>query len=402
MVKHDPNRTRSKKSVKMILPSENPVLAVFEILARGQLVSQGIFIVAKLRIPDYLSDGGKTVDELANITKTNSNALYRLLRMLASVGIFRETTKVGAGLEQDEQNTVRRFELTPAASLLLSETTNSVREFALLFGLDSFNRATTNLLHAIETGENSFKYANGMDLFEYFQQKQNKTDAEVFDNAMNCLNLSYVSTIFALYDFSQFKTILDIGGGEGVFLSTILKKNPNQLGILFDMPKVIQRAKKKYWTSAAKPLDDHDTSLYSRCKLVKGNFFKTIPSGADCYIIKNVILNWDDESAALILKNCLHAMKKTSLTNLYRPGTQRSHPKLLIIETIMPEGNAPFFGKFTDILMLILTRGGRLRTEAELIKLLSFCGFDIVSITKPPDNVSFLSIVEAIPSEEQR
>ena len=127
MAKHDPNRTRSKKSVKMILPSENPVLAVFEILARGQLVSQGIFIVAKLRIPDYLSDGGKTVDELANITKTNPNALYRLLRMLASVGIFRET-KVGAGLEQDEQNTVRRFDLTPAASLLLSKTTNSVRE----------------------------------------------------------------------------------------------------------------------------------------------------------------------------------------------------------------------------------------------------------------------------------
>jgi hypothetical protein len=168
------------------------------------------------------------------------------------------------------------------------------------------------------------------------------------------------------------------------------------------MPKVIQRAQKKYWTSAVKPLYDHDNSLYSRCKLVKGNFFKTIPTGADCNIIKNVILNWDDESAALILKNCLHAMKKTSLTNLYPPGTQRSHPKLLIIETIMPEGNAPFFGKFTDILMLILTRGGRLRTEAELIKLLSSCGFDIVSITKPPDNVSFLSIVEAIPSEEQR
>ena len=247
---------------------------------------------------------------LANITKTSPNALYRLLRMLASVGIFRETTKVGAGREHDKQNTVRRFDLTPAAFLLLSETTNSIRDFALLFGLDSFNRATTNLLHAIETGENSFKYANGMDLFEYFQQKQNETDAEAFDNAMNSLNLSYVSTIFTLYDFSQFKTILDIGGGQGVFLSTILKKNPNQLGILFDMPKVIQRAKKKYWTSGAKPFDDHDNSLYSRCKLVKGNFFKTIPSGADCNIIKNVILNWDDESASIDPEKLLTCYEK--------------------------------------------------------------------------------------------
>ena len=264
MAKRYPNKKGSKKSEKSFLPSQNPAFTIFDILARGQLVSQGVFIVAKLRIPDYLRDGAKTVVELANITKVHPNALFRLLRMLASVGIFREIIEAAVGGEQNKQNSTRRFELTPAASLLLSETRNSIRDFALLFGLDSFNKATTNLLHAIQTGENSFKYANGLEMYKYFQQEQNKTDAEVFDNAMNSLNLSYLSTIFRSYDFSRFKTILDIGGGHGLFLSTILKQNIDQLGILFDLPKVIQRAKKTYWISDTKPSNYYDRSLLSR------------------------------------------------------------------------------------------------------------------------------------------
>ena len=140
MAKRYPNKKGSKKSEKSFLPSQNPAFTIFDILARGQLVSQGVFIVAKLRIPDYLRDGAKTVVELANITKVHPNALFRLLRMLASVGIFREIIEAVVGGEQNKQNSTRRFELTPAASLLLSETRNSIRDFALLFGLDSFNK----------------------------------------------------------------------------------------------------------------------------------------------------------------------------------------------------------------------------------------------------------------------
>lgn len=398
MAKRDPNTTGSKKSEKSFLPSQNSAFIIFDILARGQLVSQGIFIVAKLRIPDYLRDGAKTIDELANITKAHPDPLYRLLRMLASVGIFRETTEAEVEEKQNKQNITRRFELTPAASLLLSETKNSIRDFALLFGLDSFNKATTNLMHAIQTGDNSFKHTNGLEMYEYFQQKQNRNEAEIFDKAMTSLNLSYVSTIFHLYDFSQFKTITDVGGGQGMFLSTILKDNPNQHGILFDLPNVIENAKKTYWKSSTNSKGVSNFSLRSRCKLIEGNFFKSIPSGSDCYMIKNVILNWDDKSAATILKNCLQAMRKTNLKDLDKGDIQQVKHRLLIIETIMPEGNEPYFGKFTDILMLALTRGGRLRTEKEFSKLLGSSGFDIINIVKPSDDVSFLSIIEAIPS----
>lgn len=395
MVSTDPNQLDGKNSEEHMLPSQFSAFTIFDILARGQLVSQAIYIVAELRITDYLKDGAKSIDELARMTNAHPASLYRLLRMLASIGIFHETMKAGT---PEEQNNSRRFELTPTASLLQSGTNNSIRDFALLFGLKSFNNATTDLLYSIRTGENSFKHANGLDLFEYFQQKENVNDAEIFNDAMTSLNLSYVSTIFPLYDFSQFKTVIDIGGGQGVFLSTILKENPNQHGILFDLPNAIESAKKVYSGSSINSKDDGKNDLLSRCELIGGDFFKSIPTGADCYIIKNVILNWDDESASMILKNCLESMKRTSLINSDRGDTQKRNPRLLIIETIMPEGNEPFFGKFTDVLMLALTRGGRLRTEKEFNELLRSSGFEIVNIIRPPDNVSFLSIIDAIPS----
>ena len=391
----DPYQLDGKNSEEHMLPSQFPAFTIFDILARGQLVSQAIYIVAELRIPDYLKDGAKSIDELARMTNAHPGSLYRLLRMLASIGIFHETMKAGT---PEEENNSRRFELTPTASLLQSGTKNSIKDFALLFGLKSFNNATTDLLYSVRTGQNSFKHANGLDMFEYFQQKENVNDAEIFNNAMTSLNLSYVSTIFPLYDFSQFKTIIDIGGGQGVFLSTILKENPNQHGILFDLPNAIESAKSVYCGSSINSKDDSKNDLLSRCELIEGDFFKSIPTGADCYIIKNVILNWDDESASMILKNCLESMKRTNLINLNRGDTQNRNPRLLIIETIMPEGNEPFFGKFTDILMLVLTRGGRLRTEKKFDELLRSSGFDIVNIIRPPDNVSFLSIIDAIPS----
>lgn len=239
----DPNQLDGKNSEEHMLPSQFPAFTIFDILARGQLVSQAIYIVAELRIPDYLKDGAKSIDELARMTNAHPGSLYRLLRMLASIGIFHETMKAGT---PEEENNSRRFELTPTASLLQSGTKNSIRDLALLFGLKSFNNATTDLLYSVQTGQNSFKHANGLDMFEYFQQKENVNDAEIFNNAMTSLNLSYVSTIFPLYDFSQFKTIIDIGGGQGVFLSTILKENPNQHGILFDLPNAIESAKSVY------------------------------------------------------------------------------------------------------------------------------------------------------------
>src|SRR5207249_11114771 len=138
-------------------------------------------------------------------------------------------------------------------------------------------------------------------------------------------------------------------------LSTILKNNPNLHGILFDLPHAIESAKLLYAKESANSKDNNDDIL-SRCKLIEGDFFKSIPAvGADGYIIKNVILNWDDESAAIILKNCLQTIKATSSNVKANQSKQKITPRLLIIDTIMSEGNEPFIGKFTDILMLALT-----------------------------------------------
>ncbi len=385
---------------------QNSSFTIMDILAHGQL-SQAIYIVAKLRIADYLKNGPKTIKEIAEQSKTHPDSLYRLLRMLASVGIFTETEEEEVRKEFNnnniDNNNKRKFDITPKAALLQSETIGSLRNLALMFGLESFNRAINDLSYSIATGENSFKHANGLDMFEYFQQDQNRKDAQIFNNAMASLTLSYASSISSMYDFSQFNTVADIGGGQGIFLSHLLKTNPNLSGILFDLPHAIESAKNLFINEFGNPRTEDSKDFLSRCKLVEGDFFKSIPLGADGYIIKNVILNWDDDSAAKILKNCLQAMEKTSAkadpTNASHDDDKqnKNNSKLLIIDFFMPEGNKPFIGKFVDIVMLALTHKGRIRTEKEFHKLLNSSGFDINKVIHPRDSDNFLSIIEAIP-----
>jgi hypothetical protein len=378
---------------------QNPAFEIFDMLARAQLTTQAIYIAAKLRIADYLKDGAKSVEQLAQESKTHPDSLFRLLRMLSSIGIFAETKEEGEEQQQANQRK-RRFELTPMASLIQSETKNSIRNFALMFGLESFKKAIDDLSYSIQTGENSFKHANGMEIYEYFEQ--NQKEAQIFNIAMASLTSAHASLISSMYDFSQFNTIIDIGGGQGMFLSSILKDNPNLHGILFDLPHAIESAKKLYAKESANSKDNNVHDILSCCKLIEGDFFKSIPAvGADGYIIKNVILNWDDESAGIILKNCLQAMKdipSSSIISENQANRKKTGPKLLIIDTIMPEGNEPFIGKFTDILMLALTHKGRIRTEAEFRKLLDSSGFEIVNIIRSHDPANFLSIIDAIPS----
>jgi O-methyltransferase domain len=283
-----------------------------------------------------------------------------------------------------------------------------------MFGLESFNRAINDLSYSIETGENSFKHANGLDMFEYFQQDQNRKDAQIFNSAMASLTSSYASSISSMYDFSQFNTVVDIGGGQGILLSILLKNNPNLSGILFDLPHAIESAKNLFINESANPRTEDSKDFLSRCKLVEGDFFKSIPLGADGYIIKNVILNWDDDSAAMILKNCFQAMEETKSKATTTTTTMmtvndaiqgddkqnKNNPKLLIIDLIMPEGNKPFIGKFIDIVMLALTHKGRIRTEKEFHKLLNSSGFIITKIIHPLDNDNFLALLKHHPHHQ--
>ena len=377
---------------------QNLGFEIFDMLTRAQLTSRAIYIVAKLRLADYLKDGPKSVQDLAEETKTHPDSLYRLLRMLSSIGIFAETKNEGDEQQQVDQN-IRRFELTPMASLIQSEAKNSIRNFALMFGLESFKNAIDDLLYSIQTGENSFKHANGLDMYEYLDR--NQKEGQIFNSAMASLTSSVTPLISSMYDFSQFNTIIDIGGGQGMLLSSILKDNAKLYGVLFDLPYAIQSAKKLYARQSANSNENVNHDISSRCKLLEGDFFKSIPTtAADGYIIKNVILNWDDRSAAIILKNCLQAMidKTSSIVSETQDNRKNTTPKLLIIDTIMPEGNEPFIGKFTDILMLALTHKGRIRTEEEFRKLLSSSGFDITGIIRSLDPSNPFSIIEAIPS----
>jgi hypothetical protein len=378
---------------------QNLGFEIFDMLTRAQLTSRAIYIVAKLGLADYLKDGPKSVEDLAEETKTHPDSLYRLLRMLSSIGIFAETKNEGDEQQQQVDQNIRRFELTPMASLIQSEAKNSIRNFALMFGLESFKNAIDDLLYSIQTGENSFKHANGLDMYEYLDR--NQKEGQIFNSAMASLTSSVTPLISSMYDFSQFNTIIDIGGGQGMLLSSILKDNAKLYGVLFDLPYAIQSAKKLYARQSANSNENVNHDISSRCKLLEGDFFKSIPTtAADGYIIKNVILNWDDRSAAIILKNCLHAMIDTtsSIVSEYQDNRKSTTPKLLIIDTIMPEGNEPFIGKFTDILMLALTHKGRIRTEEEFRKLLSSSGFDITGIIRSLDPSNPFSIIEAIPS----
>ena len=377
---------------------QNLGFEIFDMLTRA-LTSRAIYIVAKLRLADYLKDGPKSVQDLAEETKTHPDSLYRLLRMLSSIGIFAETKNEGDEQQQQVDQDIRRFELTPMASLIQSEAKNSIRNFALMFGLESFKNAIDDLLYSIQTGENSFKHANGLDMYEYLDR--NQKEGQIFNSAMASLTSSVTPLISSMYDFSQFNTIIDIGGGQGMLLSSILKDNAKLYGVLFDLPYAIQSAKKLYARQSANSNENVNHDISSRCKLLEGDFFKSIPTtAADGYIIKNVILNWDDRSAAIILKNCLQAMidKTSSIVSENQDNRKNTTPKLLIIDTIMPEGNEPFIGKFTDILMLALTHKGRIRTEEEFRKLLSSSGFDITGIIRSLDPSNPFSIIEAIPS----
>jgi len=378
---------------------QNLGFEIFDILTRAQLTSRAIYIAAKLGLADYLKDGPKSVEDLAEETKTHPDSLYRLLRMLSSIGIFAETKNEGDEQQQPVDQNIRRFELTPMASLIQSEAKNSIRNFALMFGLESFKNAIDDLLYSIQTGENSFKHANGLDMYEYLDR--NQKEGQIFNSAMASLTSSVTPLISSMYDFSQFNTIIDIGGGQGMLLSSILKDNAKLYGVLFDLPYAIQSAKKFYARQSANSNENVNHDISSRCKLLEGDFFKSIPTtAADGYIIKNVILNWDDRSAAIILKNCLQAMidKSSSIVSENQDNRKNTTPKLLIIDTIMPEGNEPFIGKFTDILMLALTHKGRIRTEEEFRKLLSSSGFDITGIIRSLDPSNPFSIIEAIPS----
>ena len=315
----------------------------------GYWISQTIYAAAKFGIADQLKHGPKSVEMLSEATSTDPGALYRLLRALASVGIFAETEP-------------HQFSMTPLAEPLQSDVPGSKRALALMSGDEQF-RAWAEIDYSIRTGRTAFEKVYGKPVFDYLADHPDK--AGIFDAAMTGIHGRESNALFEAYDFSVFATLADIGGGNGSQITGILQKHLAMKGILFDLPHVIERARERIEAAG----------ISDRCQLVGGSFFESVPKGADAYLLRHIIHDWDEENVLTILGNIHQAMSPNS--------------KLLVVESVIPPGNEPFGGKFLDLVMLLIP-GGQERTEAEYRKLLDKAGFELTRIVPTSTEVSIL------------
>ena len=321
-------------------------------LITGFWTSCCIYAAAKLNIADQLTIKPKTVDQLAEATHSHAPSLYRVLRALSGAGIFNE-------------NNLHQFELTPLGATLQSDVPGSMRAMALAQLGDHYG-AWGNLVYSIKTGKTAFDNVEGMPVWKYYETHPD--EGVNFMKAMTGLTAAAVMNVLPVYDFSHFNTITDIGGGNGALLMAVLNAAPNAKGIVFDEEYVVDKTEKQL----------SEKGFSDRCRTEAGSFFDFVPKGADAYLMKMILHDWDDEKSLQILRNCYLAMK---------PGS-----KLLVIEALIPEGNTPHPGKFLDINMLAMT-GGKERTEKEFVALFAKAGLKLSRIihTYSP----MFSIVEA-------
>jgi len=255
------------------------------------------------------------------------------------------------------------FTLTPLAACLQSDIPGSMRSLVIMVG-EKHYQAWGDILYSLRTGDSAFEHIYGMPLFQYYAQ--NSAQGKIFDEAMTNNSSTENFEIATSYDFSGIHKLVDVGGGQGSLIASILKANPKMQGVLFDLPTVIAGA-----------LDLIEAEgISNRCSLVAGDFLDSVPSGGDGYILKRVIHNGEDERARAILKNCHRAMVE--------------HGKLLVLEQVIPLGNEPFFGKFLDLMMMVMFPGACERTEAEYRALFEASGFQLTRIYPTRTGISVI------------
>ena len=320
-------------------------------MVEGYQVSQAIHVAATLGIADLLADASRTSDELAAATGTHPPTLYRLLRALASVEVLHELDG-------------RRFELTPLGQPLRSDVPDSIAGWAAFIGRPYYWQAWPGLLHSVRTGENAFRHVHGTDVWTYRSTRPD--ESAVFDRAMTSLSRRSNAALLAAYDFGRFRTIVDVGGGNGALLAAVLAAHPDVQGVLFDQPHVV--------SGAASLLER--AGVANRCRTVGGNFFESVPEGADAYVLRAVIHDWDDDASIRILTVVRHALAKDG--------------RVLIVERVIAPANEGRDAKFSDLNMLV-GPGGRERTREEFAALLESSGLRLERVL---DAGSF-SVVEA-------
>ena len=335
------------------MPEAIPPAAQLMEMVFSPVPAQALSVAAKLGVADLLKDQAKSAAELAPALGVEARPLYRLLRALASTGVFAEDAS-------------GRFHLTPLAEPLRSDAPDSVRGFAIYFGADWHRRVYNELGYSVQTGKPAFEKIYGKPFFEYLAE--NPAPAEDFNNAMTSHSASDSAAVVNAYDFTGINKLVDVGGGHGALLAAILANNPHIHGVLFDAPHVV--------AGANDALVAHGVS--GRCDALGGDFFASVPAGGDAYIMRHIIHDWDDERALTILRNCHQAMTKNG--------------RLLVVEIVISEGNAPSLGKFLDLAMLVLVNSFE-RTAAEYSALFAQAGFKLTRIVP---TASSYSVIEAV------
>ena len=323
-------------------------------LINGYQVSQAVHAAATLGVADQLKDGPKSYDTVAQACGAHPRSLYRLLRALAAVGVFHESGN-------------KEFSLTPLGVCLTSDAPGSTRNYARWIGTPGQWGSWGNLLHSIKSGETALRFAYGVDAWTY--RMQHPEEQAVFDSAMSGNSRSEAQAVLEAFDFSRFSCVVDVGGGQGLLLKTILLAFPATRGILFDQPQVIASVDQTLASA----------ELAQRCQIVAGNFFESVPENCDAYVMKVIIHDWDDRTSVDILRTCRRAMAPTA--------------RLVVIERVVGLPNEMPEAKFSDLNMMV-QYGAMERTRQEFDDLLKIGGFKITEIvpTRSP-----LSIIVAQP-----
>jgi ubiquinone/menaquinone biosynthesis C-methylase UbiE len=323
-------------------------------MATAYWVSRAIYVAAQLGIADLLQDGPQDAEALAVATGTYAPALGRVLRSLASVGLFRT-------------NAQGRFSLTPLGAVLQSDAPGAARSTVIALSGQWFWAAWGEVLHSVQTGETGLQKALGVSEYEYLAQ--NSEEASHFNAAMIGFHGDEPAAIIEAYNFSGSGTVVDVGGGSGNLLGTILTANPSLRGVLFERPQVVRDAKRNL----------EATGVANRCEFVGGDFLDAVTEGGDVYIVSHCIHNWDEANCMRILANCRRAMSPRG--------------RLLIVEAVVSAGDDPDPAKILDLAMLLVP-GGQERTENEYRMLLEKSGFRLTRVV--PTRTS-ASVIEAIP-----
>lgn len=328
-------------------------VAMAELLL-GHMLPQAVAVAAELRVADALANGPLSGDELARRVGANPAALARLLRALIGRGVFRELRD-------------GRYALTPMADVLRSDAPVSVAGICRFYGSREYREFWSEMVDAVRTGQSAVQSLKGTDGFTYLAE--NPELASLFNDAMTAISDVTTAPVVAAYDFGRFPVIVDVGGGHGRLLASILAATPSARGMLYDLPDVV--------TGASAVLDEAGVS--DRVRVEGGSFFDSVPTGGDVYVLKQVIHDWGDEAAQAILRNVAAAAQDQAT--------------LVLVEMVIPQHHREFTGNWADMDMLILSEGHE-RTEAQYRELLRRSGFHL---TRTIQTVSPFCLVEASP-----